>query len=142
MSNKMNLSLKCKHCGKDNVFDQPYVYHAGFSDQGFLYNDAGTSTLVWSMFDPVFEELFPGETPWTLVKSNRLRFEKMLKLSPSGGRWRFCNPARCNTCAKPISKPMLKAIHYLVYPGSIVTDKGYQLRLSKYLISPLNPSSP
>jgi hypothetical protein len=136
MSNTKNLTVQCKHCGKDNVFDQPYAYHAGFADQGFLYNDAGTLTLVWSMFDPVFDEMFPGETPWTLVKANQRRFEKMLQLAPSGGRWKFSNPARCIYCAKPISEPMLKSIHYFVYPGSIVTDNDHQLRLREYLIPP------
>jgi hypothetical protein len=135
-NNTINLSVKCKHCGRDNVFDQPYVYHAGFSDQGFLYNDSGTLTLVWSTADPVFAELFPGETPWTKERSNRQRFEKMLPAAPSGGKWRFRNPARCMHCAKPISAPMRKTVHYLVYPGSIVTDHEYQLRLREYLSLP------
>jgi hypothetical protein len=125
--------MKCKHCGKHNVFDQPYAYHAGFSDQGFLYNDAGTLTLVWGMFDPVFNELFPDDTLWTLKAANRQRFEKMLPPAPTGGQWRFRNPARCTFCTKPISKPMLHSVHYLIYPNSIVTDEGYRFRLKEYL---------
>jgi len=39
-------------CGFDNSFDQPYPFHAGFSNAGFLYNEAGNLTLVWSSFDP------------------------------------------------------------------------------------------
>src|SRR5688572_30028089 len=105
MSTAEKLTVKCKGCGRDNVFDQPYAYHAGFSDQGFLYDDAGTLTLVWSMFDPVFEEMFPERVPWTLVESDRRRFEERLRPAPSGGRWRFINPARCLHCAEPISGP-------------------------------------
>jgi hypothetical protein len=125
--------VRCKHCGKDNIFDQPYPYHAGFTDQGFLYNDTGTLTLVWSMLDPVLIDLFSQKTLWTLNSSDRRQFEKRLHPAPIGGCWRFKNPARCAYCAKPISKPMLRSIHYLVYPGSILTDKGSQFRLRDYL---------
>jgi hypothetical protein len=133
MSITEKLSIKCKHCGKDILFDQPYAYHAGFADQGFLYNDAGNLTLVWSIFDPVFDAMFPGQMPWVLNLSNRWRFEKMLLPAPNGARWRFRNPARCIHCAKPISKPMLHSIHYLIYPGSIVTDQGKEFRLKDYI---------
>ena len=133
MSTTEKLSIKCKRCAKDILFDQPYAYHAGFADQGFLYNDAGTLTLVWSTLDPVFNEIFPGQTYWALSLSNRWRFEKILLPAPDGGRWRFRNPARCIHCAKPISRPMLHSIHYLIYPGSIVTDMGKQFRLRDYL---------
>jgi len=30
------VELRCPTCGHANNFDQPYAYHAGFSDQGFL----------------------------------------------------------------------------------------------------------
>jgi hypothetical protein len=133
MSTTEKLSIKCKHCGKDILFDQPYAYHAGFADQGFLYNDAGTLTLVWSVLDPALDKLFLGQSTWALSLLNRWRFEKMLLPAPEGGRWRFCNPARCIHCAKPISKPMLHSIHYLIYPGSVMTDQGNQFRLGEYL---------
>ena len=53
--------MPCRYCGKENLFDQPYYYHAGFADQGFLYNDAGTLTLVWSVSDPALQRLFPAD---------------------------------------------------------------------------------
>jgi hypothetical protein len=84
MSSPEFLTIKCKHCGKKNLFDQPYPYHAGFADQGFLYNDAGTLTLVWSITDPLFAVLFPGETIWTLSLLNRRRLEKLLLPAPQG----------------------------------------------------------
>jgi hypothetical protein len=133
MSSPEFLTIKCKHCGKKNLFDQPYPYHAGFADQGFLYNDAGTLTLVWSITDPLFAELFPGETTWTLSLLNRRRLEKLLLPAPQGGRWRFRNPARCMQCARPISSPMLRSVHYLVYPGSIHADREGEGGLRNYL---------
>jgi hypothetical protein len=129
------LSLKCKRCSKETVFDQPYPYHAGFADQGFLYNDAGTLTLVWSTLDPVLEIYFPGQAAWVLNPLNRRRFEKMLPPSPVGGRWRFRNPARCIHCGKQISKPMLRSVHYLIFPGSIITIQDNQLKLGEYINS-------
>jgi hypothetical protein len=135
MSKTDKVSLKCKHCGKEIIFDQPYAYHAGFADQGFLYNDAGTLTLVWSMVDPVFDILYPGQATWALSLLNRSRFERMLPPAPVGGRWRFRNPARCVHCRKPISKPMLRSVHYLIYPGSIITVLDNQPRLREYLNS-------
>ncbi len=127
------FSIECKRCGRKHIFDQPYPYHAGFADQGFLYNDAGNLTLVWSILDPVFEEIFPGKALWTMNLYHRWRFEKMLLPAPFGGLWRFRNPARCIQCAKPISGPMLRSIHYLVYPESIMTDQDKQFRLKEHL---------
>lgn len=127
------LTIICKRCGKSNVFHQPYPYHAGFTDQGFLYNDRGNLTLVWSVLDPVLEEIFPSQTLWTTSWFNRWRFVRMLVPVPFGGCWRFRNPARCLQCAKPISDPMLRSVHYLVYPGSILTDHDKQFRLRDHL---------
>src|SRR5215469_2601785 len=42
------LVMKCAKCCRDNVFDQPYAYHSGFGEQGFVYSDSGHFTLVWS----------------------------------------------------------------------------------------------
>jgi hypothetical protein len=141
MSDPDHLIITCKHCGKEIVFDQPYPYHAGFADQGFLYNEAGTLTLVWSIFDPAFNELFPNQTAWALSPLKRRRFEKMLLPAPDGGCWRFKNPARCLYCGKGISKPMLRSIHYLVYPGSILTDQDQQFRLTEYFKAAANTGS-
>jgi hypothetical protein len=136
MANAEVLTIDCKQCGQKNRFDQPYPYHAGFTDQGFLYDDAGTLTLVWSMLDPVLNELFPDQPLWTLSLLNRRRFEKLLVPAPSGGRWRFRNPARCIHCGKPISDPMLRSVHYLLYPGSIRTDRDREFKLKDYLTIP------
>jgi len=127
-----HLSIICKHCDKENLFDQPYPYHAGFSDDGFLYSDSGVYTLVWNICDPVFKEMFFEKTPWTLSSSNRRKFEKQLPPAPDGGRWRFHNPARCVHCKKPILGPMLRSIHYLVYPGSVVLNQRQSPGLKEY----------
>ena len=115
-------TIKCESCGFENVFKQPYAYHAGFGDQGFLYNDKGNKTLIWSSFDPEFEALFPGKHPWGLSEDQQHELEKMLKDDGEGGRWLFSNPARCLRCGNPISEPMMKNIYFLIYDGSIDLD--------------------
>jgi hypothetical protein len=114
--------IPCKVCGKDNVFDQPYRYHAGFSNLGFLYNESGDLTFVWASYDPLMRRLFPGKPPWALDSTEQQTFEGLLKPAPSGGHWKFTNPARCLHCAGPISPPMMQDIYYVLYPGSISAD--------------------
>jgi hypothetical protein len=119
------LSIDCPSCGHRNEFPQPYPYHAGFGNQGFLYNDAGNLTLVWSSFDPAYEAIIGRQHPWTLTTEQEELLERVLRAAPYGGRWRFVNPARCLECAKPISGPISETISYLIYPGSVHTDTEF-----------------
>jgi hypothetical protein len=105
------------------MFEQPYPYHAGFSDQGFLYNDAGDLTLVWSSFDPEYEMIVGSRhSPLGLTAEEQTKLESLLLPAPRGGRWRFANPARCKQCSEEISAPMMRNIYYLVFEGSVLTD--------------------
>jgi len=133
MSKAQKLTVRCKQCGRDNVFDQPYPYHAGFGNQGFLYNDAGTLTLTWSSYDPAYVAIVGQKHPWALTAADRERLEQRLRDAPSGGRWGFNNPARCVYCAAAISEPMLQTIYYLRYPGSVETEEGREARLKEFL---------
>lgn len=108
----------CDSCGAEIAFDQPHPYHAGFGNQGFLYDDAGTSTLVWSSFDPTYVDLVGAHHPWALAELAQEILEAALVPSPTGGRWRFCNPARCPNCGHRLRGPMTQDIHYLLFPGS------------------------
>lgn len=42
------VTIDCSSCGHKNDFEQPSPFHAGFGNQGFLYNDAGNLTLACS----------------------------------------------------------------------------------------------
>ena len=128
------LEIACAGCGGINRFAQPYAYHAGFADQGFLYDDDGLSTLVWSLYDPALEPFFQRHTRWMTVPSEQRRFEEKLPLSPRGRQWRFNNSARCVHCGIPVSGPMQDMIYYLVYPQSVLTDCESKLQLSSYLL--------
>lgn len=116
------MNIRCDTCGWENVFEQPFPYHAGFGNQGFLYNDDGNLTLVWSSFDSCYEAIVGQKHPWTLTPEDRAALESALLPAPSGGRWRFRNPARCKQCGEAISEPITRTIYYLVYADSIITD--------------------
>jgi hypothetical protein len=103
---KKRLVIGCSLCGYENDFDQPYRYHAGFGDQGFLYNEAGNMTLTWSAYDPYFRKLFPKTNTWALTLHQKQQFEKILPPSPKSDRWSFSASARCRQCGSAISKPM------------------------------------
>jgi hypothetical protein len=127
------LKLTCSKCGGVNTFDQPYAYHAGFSDIAFLYSDSGHFTLVWNTYDQESERFFSGESFSSLSAGTRARFENALRDAPDGGRWKFDNPARCIHCSEPIAGPMKEQIYCLIYPGSIVTTLGGPLQLKSQL---------
>jgi hypothetical protein len=117
------VSVTCNACGNENAFAQPYRYHAGFGDQGFLYNDAGTLTLVWSSYDPAYVALVGRVHPWMLTETQRSLLEEALAPAPKGGHWRFRNPPRCTRCGAPIGEaPSARDIYFLKYPGSIDLD--------------------
>lgn len=120
MSLPKRLELTCQHCRKQVIFDQPYPYHAGFSDQGFLYNDEGNLTLVWSSYDTKWTSIAGTRQPWYIDDEARKKMEVVLPAAPTGGRWRFSNSARCPHCRGKISGPMGETIYYLLYPGSVI----------------------
>ncbi len=130
------VTIACSSCGYKNDFEQPYAFHAGFGNQGFLYNDAGNLTLVWSSFDPVYEAIVGKRHPWTLSTEQEVLLENALREAPSGGRWRFTNLARCMNCTSPISGPITQTIYYLSYPGSVNTDSdARERRLKEFLLT-------
>jgi len=116
------VEIPCRRCGAVNKFEQPYIYDAGFSDRCFLYNDAGNLTLVWSVVDPDLEAIVGPLRPWTLTRKVKARLESCLTPAPSGGRWRFKNPARCVQCGSKILDPMTCSSSYVIYDGSLVLD--------------------
>lgn len=117
------MNVTCPTCGASNVFDQPYAYHAGFSEQAFLYNDAGDCTLTWSVHDPLFEALLAKhspESPWALTPAAQQELERRLPRSPRGDRWRFANAPRCRQCLSALAPPMGPlGLTYFLYPGSV-----------------------
>jgi hypothetical protein len=117
----MSSVVECGLCRFRNEFPTSRL-HAGFSDQGFLYNEAGDLTLVWSALDPAYERVAKGKQPWTLDSDERAALERVLLPSPRGDRWLFRNPGRCLQCRAPLTPPMGESIYYLFYPSSVNVD--------------------
>ncbi|HXR04240.1 MAG TPA: hypothetical protein VN836_05985 [Verrucomicrobiae bacterium] len=116
------FAITCKQCGHINVFKQPYAYHAGFADQGFLYNDEGNLTLVWSAYDSDYVKIVGQANPWVITEEKQKAFENWLPPAPKGGNWGFKNPGRCLKCKAEITPPIGLNIYYVLYPDSIVVD--------------------
>ncbi len=130
------VTINCTSCGHKNEFEQPYPFHAGFGNQGFLYNDEGNLTLVWSSFDPAYQAIVAKRHPWALTTPQQALLESALREAPFGGHWRFSNPARCVMCAKAISGPITETIYYFRYPGSVDADTSPgEPRLKDFLSS-------
>jgi hypothetical protein len=115
--------IRCNSCCHGNGFDQPYRIHAGILSEGFLYNECGNLTLVWSSADPAYETIVGKSRPWMLTREQRASLEAVLRPAPHGGRWRFSNPARCTSCGEAISGPITETIYCLIYPGSVNTHR-------------------
>jgi hypothetical protein len=79
------ITIECTSCGHKNDFDQPHPFHAGFSNQGFLYNGESNLTLVWRRFDPAYEAIVGKRRPWTLTTEEQRLFEGALRPESSGG---------------------------------------------------------
>jgi uncharacterized protein len=120
-----HIVVTCPECGHDNVFRQPYPYHAGLADQGFLYSEKGHCTLSWSSFDPDYVGIAGRQHPWMLSPADRERLEARLSPAPDGTRWLFRNPARCLRCGHPISGPISETICYLRYDRAEDRDPRY-----------------
>jgi len=116
------LLVKCARCDGVNLFNQPYPYHAGFGNQGFLYNKSGNATLTWSSFDPDYVALVGSKHPWALRQEERTQIEDELLPSPDGTPWGFDFPGRCAHCNNPLVEPITKAISYYVYDTHVDVD--------------------
>ena len=113
------LEISCSACAARSTFGPPSGDDARLRNLAFLYNDAGTSTLVWATTDPTFRSLFGATKPWGLSPEQQAAFEARLKPPRTGGQWRFANPARCLRCGEPISPPMIQCDLCLVYENSL-----------------------
>ncbi len=112
----------CPGCGIVLPFDRSYGFHAGFSECGFLYNDAGNQVFVWSSYDPDYVAIVGHQHPWALNPERQRAVEAALLPSSHGGPWRFSNPARCVKCGAPISGPMSETIMGLPFDGRSAPD--------------------
>ena len=136
------MIVRCEICDAENAFAQSNRYHAGFANQGYLYNGSGSCTLVWSSFDPVYEQLAGPAHPWTLDSKAWQRVEEALGPSPDGTDWSALNPPRCGACSAAIGRSISEGeIYYLVYPGSVLLDESPAARNLALAFKPPSPAT-
>lgn len=118
------MNLKCPRCFKTIHLKQKYPYHAGFSDQGFLYCNLCPNILLFSSYDPEFEKLV-GKTkiPWSLSLEEKRKIESQLRPCPCGGRFRFDAYPRCPHCNKNVQSLLPDNIHFIEFGKVIDADK-------------------
>lgn len=120
-----HLIIECPACGFANDFPQPYLYHAGFGDTVFLYNEAGNCTLTWGVYDRAYEQIARTGNAWHPTPEQQADLEARLPRSPKGDRWSFRSSARCGRCRAEIRKPMVTGeIYYLEYPDSVILGRA------------------
>lgn len=113
--------IQCPSCGRFPSIK--HVYHAGFSNSGFLYCDRCTNVLVFSSFDPNFESIVGKKHPWTLNEEERRAVERALVDCPCGGKFSFENPLRCPHCNASVRGPLFETIYYNVVGQVLDGDK-------------------
>lgn len=99
----------CPTCAREFKYQR---YHAGFSNQGYLYCDSSPTVLVWETWEQPYRTLI-DKHPWTLDRAEKTLVEEALASCPCGGRFRFDNPPRCPSCRADISELVPDKIYYV-----------------------------
>ena len=124
----------CLACRHNNFWK--YDGNAGWSDRGFLYNEDGNFVFSWSSYDPIYLSIVgEGVYPWCLSQDQKKSFQSRIRPAPSGGRFLFSNPGRCEACQGIIAFPLPETFYLydrskMIETGSDCTDGP----LSNYLI--------
>lgn len=107
------MDICCPVCNVSFHIDQPYQYHAGFGNQGFLYCDSCPNLVVFGSYDPEYVKIIQSKHPWTLNEAEKERVESRLRHCSCGGRFRFTAAPRCPLCNAPIPSILRDFIHYV-----------------------------
>lgn len=119
----MPMKFECPSCKKAIILDQPYQYHAGFSNIAFLYCDSCSSTLVFDAYDSRFRFLSGRRFPWDLDPHAMKLVEDQLKPCCCGGRYRFGAMPRCPFCNQILQDILKDSIHYVKIGRVVDGDK-------------------
>ncbi len=118
------MKLKCPNCKKLILLKQEYLYHAGFSNRGFLYCELCPTILEFSSYDRNYKKFIRDKGPWPLAVDEKQLIEKHLKYCPCGGRFRFDAPPKCPHCLGSIASLLPDKIHFVEVDKVIDADKN------------------
>jgi len=75
-------SATCPHCGRRFEYER---YHAGFSDEGYMYCDHDETVLTWHALGPAYRRVV-AKLPWMLETDEQRRVEESLKQRRANGQ--------------------------------------------------------
>lgn len=108
------MDIDCPSCKKKVELDQRYFYHAGRSNQGFLYCDRDSTVLVFSTYDPTYVRIVGEVHPWMLDLDQRAEVEEHLISCSCGGSFSFNNPPLCPHCGGSLQPAVPSPMHYVI----------------------------
>ncbi len=128
------MNYICSHCKKAIIIKQPFPYHSGFSDQGYLYCNRCPNILVFSIYDEFYTKLCNEKQPWGLMLEEQKFVEDNLYPCPCGCSFKFSAKPRCPHCLKeipeitPLSGAETRSIYYVIV-GDLINgeDKNVQI---------------
>jgi rRNA maturation protein Nop10 len=107
---KERLQAKCPHCGHEFTYQK---YHAGFSNEGYMYCDRDETVFTWDAYAPSYLRLV-DKLPWMLSAVEQHLVEAAVRPCPNGGRFAFGNPPLCPSCHGDISALTPSREYYIV----------------------------
>lgn len=117
------MMLTCPHCGKKIRLRQQYLYHAGFSNQGFLYCDSCPAILVFGSYNPNYVRIVGDKHPWMLSQEEKKRVEAHLTHCHCQGRFRFEAYPRCPHCAGDLHSLLPDKMHFIAVGDVLDADQ-------------------
>lgn len=109
----ITMILFCPNCKSRFEIDQPYPYHAGFSNVGFLYCECCPAMVTFHTYDKHYTGIVGDKHPWDLNEVERRKIEESLKPCPNGGRFRFNAYPRCPVCNEPMPDLLQDRMHFI-----------------------------
>lgn len=117
------MNIDCPNCKKKVELDQQYFYHAGRSNQGFLYCDRDSTILVFGAYDPAYVRIVGNIHPWMLDLDQRVEVERHLISCPCGGSFSFSNPPLCPHCGGSLQAALPSPMHYIIVNRLVDGDR-------------------
>ena len=113
------MQADCPHCGQQFSYER---FHAGFSNEGYMYCDQDEAVFTWDAYAPAYARLL-DKHPWMLTADERHRVESVVRPCPCGGRFAFGNPPLCPKCHADISALVPNKDYFIVTGRRVNGDK-------------------
>ena len=111
--------MVCPYCKK--IITVKGRYHAGFSNQGFLYCDKDSTVLVFDSYGRYYTKLIPNKPPWTLTGKEKELIESHLNQCPCGGSFGFSSKPKCPHCRRELPG-LMDTIYYVILDKTVNGD--------------------